>query len=144
MLLTPEAVSFRISTTDLQAVYTESGGVNVRLDVQTLADYHHDTYREIELHFRPVAELRCTTLNFFEAHHNDFLIQPDVENVIACWQEKHLHPQSGFYQVMDSPLLQQKGRLYDPLQRLNLKHYLLVGYDSYIEIIATGYDMAGL
>jgi hypothetical protein len=142
IVLIPEKVDFRISTTDLKAIYTESGGVTLRIDVQTREDVSLDHYREIELTFGTVAELRCITLNFFEHHTGQVEGISQQDDVLAFWETSRYHPDPGFYQVVDSPILDEKRTLFDPRNRLDLKHYLVAGYDSYVEVIASSYQFA--
>jgi hypothetical protein len=142
IVLIPEKVDFRISTTDLKAIYTESGGVTLRIDVQTREDVPLDHYREIELTFGTVAELRCITLNFFEHHTGQVEGISQQDDVLAFWETSRYHPDPGFYQVVDSPILDEKRTLFDPRNRLDLKHYLVAGYDSYVEVIASSYQFA--
>ncbi|MEK3825910.1 MULTISPECIES: hypothetical protein [Paenibacillus] len=142
IVLIPEKVDFRISTTDLKAIYTESGGVTLRVDVQTRGDVPLDHYREIELTFDTVAELRCITVNFFELHAGQVEGISQQDDVLAFWETSRYHPDPGFYQVVDSPILEEKRTLFDPRNRLDLKHYLVAGYDSYVEVIASSYQFA--
>lgn len=142
IVLIPEKVDFCISTTDLKAIYTESGGVTLRIDVQTREDVPLDHYREIELTFDTVAELRCITLNFFEHHTGQVEGISQQDDVIAFWETNGYLPDPGFYQVVDSPILDEKRTLFDPRNRLDLKHYLVAGYDSYVEVIASSYQFA--
>ncbi|KAA8784174.1 hypothetical protein ABIE27_001157 [Paenibacillus sp. 4624] len=142
IVLMPEKVDFRISTTDLKAIYTESGGVTLRVDVQTRWDVPLDQYREIELTFGTVAELRCITLNFFELYTDQIEGISQQDDVLAFWESNSYHPDPGFYEVMNSPILNEKRTLFDPRNRLNLKHYLVAGYDSYVEVIASSYQFA--
>jgi hypothetical protein len=140
MQLTPEKVGFRISTTDLEAVYTESSGVKLRLDAQRIDDVKSEVYREVELTFLVVAELRFITLNFFDNHYDSFEIKGDIDNEMVFWEKNGYHPNPQFYQVVNSDILENKRKLFDPNGRLDLKHYLVIGYDSYIEVIASKYD----
>lgn len=140
MQLTPEKVGFRISTTDLEAVYTESSGVTLRLDAQRIDDVKSEVYREVELTFLVVAELRCITLNFFDNHYDSFEIKGDIDNEMVFWEKNGYHPNPQFYQVVNSDILENKRKLFGPNGRLDLKHYLVIGYDSYIEVIASKYD----
>ncbi len=137
--LIPEKVDFRISTTDLLASYTESKGVTIRLDVQTIQDQQQDRYSELELVFDTVAELRCVTVNFFEYIEHEIRQPVGSDQVLSFWQQHGYHPDSGLYEVDASEQLLYKQSLFDPRGRLGLKHYVIIGYDSYIEIIAAGY-----
>lgn len=141
MLLVSEKVAFRVSTTDVEVVYTESSGVRIRVDVQTIDDFKNDTYREVEFHFLNVAEVRCITLNFFDFHYGNVKILDEVSNDVDLWERSGISPDSRFYQVADSETLKSKKLAYDPNNRLDLKHYLVVGCDSHIEIIASKYEV---
>jgi hypothetical protein len=141
MQLVPEKVEFRISTTDLEAVYTESSGVKLRLDAQKIDDVKNEVYREIELTFLVVAELKCITLNFFDYHYDGFEIKGDIADEMIFWEKNGYHPNPQFYQVVNSELLDKKVKIFDPNERLDLKHYLVIGYDSYLEIIASSYEV---
>ncbi|WP_109077559.1 hypothetical protein [Aggregatibacter kilianii] len=144
--LVPEKVDFLVSTTDLKVIYTESNGVKLYVDVQTYDDFEVNNYRKLEVHFSVVAEVKCTTLNFFENHYNDFQIENFNERVreIDFWKENKYHPDPLFYQVADSGVLNKKGKIFDPNNKLGLKHYLIIGYDSYVEVIASRYQSAFL
>lgn len=141
--LTPEKVDFRISTTDLEVIYTESGGVVLRIDVQTFDDMNHDKYREVTIGFKTVAELKCITLNFFESKFNEFEIESgsNNRNIEDFWKVNGYSLNPNFYQVINSEALEKKNKIYDPKGRLDLKHYLIIGCDSYLEIIASQYDL---
>ena len=80
MKLVPEPVDFLIPTTDIKVIYTESNGVQIYLDVQTQEDFKTNNYQEWMLCFSVVAELKCTTLNFFESHFDDiqFLAEASI------------------------------------------------------------------
>nr|ELR5042341.1 hypothetical protein [Providencia stuartii]ELR5084520.1 hypothetical protein [Providencia stuartii] len=140
--LVPEKLEFKISTTDLEVIYTESGGVKLRVDIQDIDNFKNDTYREIEICFLIVAELRCVSMSFFDAHPDNYSIenQSIITNRIDFWEKNGYHPDPGVYQIMNSDILKNKRALYDPLNRFNLKHYLVTGNDSYIEIISSKYE----
>ena len=139
MKLVPEPVDFLIPTTDIKVIYTESNGVQIYLDVQTQEDFKTNNYQEWMLCFSVVAELKCTTLNFFESHFDDIQIE-HLTSEIDFWQKHQYHSNPLFYQVANSGVLHEKGKTFDPNNKLNLKHYLIVGYDSYVEVIAAKYQ----
>ncbi|ELE2236335.1 hypothetical protein RL877_000829 [Escherichia coli] len=129
LVLKSQSIGFRISTTYLSLTYTESDGVNIKVDALELISTEKD-YVQIELVFTTVAEVKCATVNFHEVNYNNIVIKKvDGENL-----------DSGIYQVMNSVPLEEKERLYDPKKRLKLKHYIIAGYDSYVEILATGFS----
>ncbi|WP_323862766.1 hypothetical protein [Xenorhabdus szentirmaii] len=141
MKLIPEKVDFRISTTDLETVYTESGGMKLRIDAQKREDIENNHYCEIVINFVSVAELRCTTVNFWEFHYSDFIIENVAGNDgMAFWRKNNYSADPHFYELANSKILEERGKRYDPRNGLNLKHYLIIGYDSYIEVVASKYE----
>ncbi|TNH41527.1 hypothetical protein [Photorhabdus luminescens] len=140
--LIPEKTEFKISTTDLEAVYTESGGVKLRLDTQGIDDFRNNIYRNMEIHFFTVAEVKCITMNFFDINHQNYSIEGQnfTINRIEFWARNGYHPDPGFYQVINSNILNSKRSLYDPKNIFDLKHYLINGNDSHVEIIASKYE----
>ncbi|AFH95408.1 hypothetical protein ACU7RR_000730 [Providencia stuartii] len=142
LLLASEKLAFKVSTTDLEVIYTESGGAKLRIDIQDIDNFKSDTYREIEIHFLMVAELRCVSMNFFDAYSDNYSIESQgiITNRINFWEQNGYHSDSGIYQVMNSDILKHKKVLYDPLNRFDLKHYLITGNDSYVEIVSSKYE----
>ncbi|WP_046213013.1 hypothetical protein [Paenibacillus wulumuqiensis] len=138
--LIPEQVDFRITATDLEVTYTESGGVSVRIDIQQREDVEKNHYREMLLQFRTVAELRCVTMNFFEMNHGHIEMPSAPDNVLSFWSRHGYHPEPGLYRIDNSAILRDKENLFDPHHRLGLQHYLIMGYDSHIEVISSGYE----
>lgn len=139
MILIPEKVSFQISSTDLEVVYRERDSLKVKLSIQDLDGVINRKYKELVFIFKHVADVRCVSLNFFEFNYDDFSIEGEVSNLIDSWSESGYNPDPYFYQVSNSHLLKDRSKLYDPSNSYNLKHYLIVGNDSYIEIVASGY-----
>jgi hypothetical protein len=131
--LIPEQVDFIISTTYTEVRYTENKGVMVRLDTQRIG---HDTYDATWIEFDVVAEVKCTTLNFYELYHNSFSIKGDQKP----WEQYGNNAFNGFYVVNNSTLLSNVNAVYDPKNRFDLKHYLITGNDSFIELIAGDYS----
>ena len=74
----------------------------------------------------------------------EYLVQaPDGEFLIdtADWdpykhlfEETGISPNPGFYEVQNTEWFNDKW--YQKLTKQNFKHYLLVGYDSYLEVLA--------
>lgn len=130
LTLKSQQIGFSISTTDLDLIYTESKGVKVTvgcIEVNTLNDSENCFC--VEFFFPIVAEAKCVTMNFYEANYEDFNIIKSDDYLLD----------SGFYEVVNSSLLKDKERIYDPRNRLSLRHYILTGNDSYVELIATSY-----
>ncbi|MCY1660179.1 hypothetical protein [Chryseobacterium sp. SL1] len=140
--LIPEKIDFQISTTDVELIYTETKS-KINIEGQTLEQYLDGKfYSELKITFEKVAEVKCTTLNFYEFNYNNyeiFNINEDLEKV-EFWRKNNYNPDSGFYQIDNSEWLKTKSNIYDPKNRLNLKHFLIVGYDSYIELLASKYE----
>ncbi|MFJ8100495.1 hypothetical protein [Lysinibacillus sp. NPDC096212] len=134
---------FKISTTDLELVYTESGGVRIEVGAIPLKSIDKEKCVNIEIIFSIVAEVKCVTLNFDESNYNGFCISKEssIGNHLENDEEILHQPDSGFYEVIDSKHLQENIKKYDPRNRLNLKHYIVKGYDSYIELIASTYSV---
>lgn len=67
-----------------------------------------------------VAEVKCTTLNFFENHYNNFQIENLNEKVkeVDFWKENKYHPDPLFYQVSNSSVLNEKIRYLTPIINL--------------------------
>ncbi|WP_145411291.1 hypothetical protein [Paenibacillus xylanexedens] len=126
--LKPERLDYRISTTEMEVRYTEQNGVNINVDVTPLVESGEMKYHHMQLSFSNVAELRCITLNFYEANYNTYELNGT-------------NPDTGIYQVSDSQWLEQEREKYDPTHRLQLKHYIVVGYDSYAELLASTYTV---
>jgi len=144
MILIPEKVNFKISTTNLDVIYSERSCVKIKFEALLLDNYlNADKYSLIELDFRLTAELKCVSMNFSETMYEQysiFLINEEISDY-EFWKLNGYHPNSGFHQVDDSAWLNEKKLLYDPKNRLELKHFLIEGYDSYIELLATDYTI---
>ncbi|HEK1687759.1 TPA: hypothetical protein SMR42_004155 [Pseudomonas putida] len=140
--LAPQKVDFVINTTQLNANYDETGSTLIRVEAQRLEHIEKDTYAMATLVFERVAEIRCITLNFFEREYQNYAILGSQGDELETWRETGLHPDPKFYEVVESALLAEKNSLYDPANFLSLKHYIVAGYDSYIEIIAGSYQYA--
>ncbi len=142
--LIPEEVNFIISTTDILVKYMERSPIILTIDTLDIENYHNrDRYNTTNIVFDTVAELRCCSVNFFEAFYDQYEIFKMNESTddFSFWEENGYHPDSGLYQMDNSSWLRQKVEIYDPLKKLGLKHYLVVGNDSYIEILADSYEV---
>ncbi|HGM5580211.1 TPA: hypothetical protein ACKP22_001890 [Pseudomonas putida] len=140
--LLPQKVDFFINTTQLNASYNEMGAASIQIEVQRLEHIEKNTYAMATLVFERVAELRCITLNFFECEYQSYKVLGSQENEVETWRETGVHPDPKFYEVVDSTLLAEKNPSYDPANFISLKHYIVAGYDSYVEIIAGSYQYA--
>jgi len=111
---------YKISTTDLQLIYTESGGVKIEVGAIPLTS--SDECRNIEIAFSLVAEAKCVTMNFYESNYS--LIDRTLKAI-------------GFYEVENSQHLQENINIYDTQKRYDFRHYIIAGYDGYVELIAS-------
>ncbi|KAF2079913.1 hypothetical protein [Flavobacterium sharifuzzamanii] len=125
--------NFKISTIELELVYTESRGVKIMVEV---VKDSLEEYSRIEIEFFIVAEVKCVTLNFYESNYNNYLMNYEFDKNL---EESEKSFDSGFYEVIDSAYLKENIKKYDPKMRFNLKHYIVTGNDSYAEIIASNY-----
>ncbi len=143
-ILIPEKVNFEISTTDLIVKYSERNKTLVILDVLDLDNYlSREIFKEINIEFNIVAEVKCCSLNFFEAFYeeNEIICENKEEDILSFWKKNGYNPDPGLYQIKNSELLNDKQKIYDPQGNLNLHHYLIVGNDSYVEIVASSYEI---
>lgn len=88
--LTPEKIDFKISCVDLKLIYTEQQTI-LNIEGYTLDGYLiGDVFSTLTLIFDIVAEVKCTTMNFFETHHNDISVieLADNQDDVAFWKEK--------------------------------------------------------
>lgn len=140
-ILKPEPVGFNISTLDLQVQYC-TAHATVQLEVQLSAEPNEThNYHDAKVTFETVAEIRCVSMNFFESNYTNSEVVDIKEGMskAAFWKAKGYCADSGFYSVVNSSLLDQKRQIYDPSDSLSLVHYVIVGYDSYVEIVAGSY-----
>lgn len=130
MKLKNENSEYTISSTNAEASYDDCGNASIMLG--GYKNSSPEKYVQIKITFRIVAEFKCITLNFYE--HNYMAYEIISDNNVDVNEES-----SGFYLVLNSKILQEMGKSYDPLNRLKLKHYIVTGGDGYFEIIASGY-----
>jgi hypothetical protein len=85
-------------------------------------------------------------VNFEERNYGDFLVQtplgdyvedtfPISEKYASFWEEKGVCPDSYFYEV-DASIIFEPKEFYRDLLKRKFRRYILVGYDSYAEILA--------
>jgi len=131
MTLEPLNFGYKISTTGLDLTYNESGGVEVEVGAKPLGNLNQEECVTIKISFPLVAEVKCTTVNFYEYNHESY-------DILTTTFDETMH-HTGFYEVINSQYLREKIDKYDPKKRLNLKNYILTGYDCYVELIASKY-----
>ena len=120
-----EQPQFTFASTGLESAYSDDGQASVRLTAQRASE--PGKLHRVELRFSLVAEFACKTVNFHESFHGEL----DIQDAGG----RH----SGFYRVVDSQRLAAVLDVYDPRNRFDLKHYIVVGGDGYVEVIAASY-----
>ncbi len=101
--------------------------------------------KKLSISFPSFAEVRFFNFNFGEHHYNEYEIKgPDgnfLEDTFDWQQLNHIFQEKGscpnpyFYEVLNTAWFEEK-EIYKPLAAKKFKHFLLVGYDSYLEILA--------
>ncbi|MCL1935057.1 MAG: hypothetical protein FWF57_01565 [Defluviitaleaceae bacterium] len=133
LVLEPLLEKFTISTVDLKLVYTEQKGAKISVEVKSIDDIQngiHENYLELDISFSLVAEIKCICVNFYKFNHNQY-------DILTKKDKYGKHYTHGFFEVVNSEYLKQVHKKYDPRNNLNLKHYIIAGYDSYVELIAS-------
>lgn len=130
LVLKPIEFGYRISTVGLELTYTDSADAKIKVEALPIMGESTENYTSIEIHFSTVAEAKCITVNFYEMNYKGFAILEESETANGL---------TGFYEVMDSVYLQENIAKYDPKKRLGLKHYIVTGYDGYVELLASEY-----
>jgi hypothetical protein len=118
-----EPIEHIIRTLLIEVFITEME--KLKVVVETLTNPNPLTYGSIAINFNVVAEIKYVHAEYFEME--DFEILNETEN------DTH------FYEVQNSAWLKASKTKYDLLNRLNLKHYLIVGQYSYIEVLSKNY-----
>jgi hypothetical protein len=125
--LKPVEVDFAVRTTNLHFQVDERSDLPVVIDTQTRAAIistdiaEASVYQTAEITFTFLAKLEFTMMNFSEYNYENYeIIGEDPIDI-------------GFYHVLNSPWNKDD---FDPLKRFNLVHFLLIGYDSYLELLA--------
>jgi hypothetical protein len=101
--------------------------------------------KSLKIIFESVAECRYFNDSYGESNYNENLIlSPEgifLEDNAAAWypyrdvfKETGISPDSKFYEVQNTNWLNE--RWYQRLDNKGYKHFLLVGYDSYLEVLA--------
>jgi hypothetical protein len=131
MKLINENTGFLISTTGVEATYSDDGKLLVSLCARKEND--EKNYFLLNVEFYNVAEISCKSINFYESNYENYTI-------LSNSKQDNINT-SGFYIIKESERLKVASNMYDPRKRLNLKHYLLTGTDSYLEVIASSYSI---
>ena len=120
--LTPVDTDFVVRTTTLEFHASELAPLVVTLDVEPAdAPEPYTNIRKEEIVFPVFARMEHVMVNFWEFNYQDFEINTSTKD------------NRGLYIINNS---QWDTKQLDPLQRLQLRHFLIVGYDSYLEVLA--------
>lgn len=156
LLLSPVAVNWSNSSAELRISIRERQSLIVGFQADLLTEKSvkeilDDNFlegieteiRELEIAFPVFAEVRFKMLNFWEFKYGEFEIISEHfdaeklrnrQDVFRFWAKNEIHPNPGFYLVVNSNWLEELS--YGNISRLNLQHYLITGYDSYVEILS--------
>jgi hypothetical protein len=121
-----------------------NGSEQSTLIATTIVALSDGSNKRLKIIFELFAECRYFNYNFWESNYNESLIQaPDGEFRIdtADWEPySHLFKETGicpnpyFYEIQNTNWFNEKW--YQKLTKQNYKHFLLTGYDSYLELLA--------
>jgi hypothetical protein len=121
------------------------GSEQATLTVNTIVTLADDSEKKLTISFESFAACRFFNFNFGEHNYNEFLVQsPEGEFVedtadwgpyLPLFREKGICPNPYFYEVQNTDWFNEK-EVFQPLAKRGFKHFLLVGYDSYLEVLA--------
>ncbi len=121
------------------------GSEQATLTVNTIVTLSDDSEKKLTISFESFAECRFFNFNFGEHNYNEYLIQSpygtfledtaDWSSYVILFQGEGLCPNPYFYEVQNTNWFNEK-EVYQPLAKRGFKHFLLVGYDSYLEVLA--------
>lgn len=122
-----------------------NGSAQSTLIATTIVKLSDGSNKRLKIIFEPFAECRYFNDDFWESNYNENLIKsPEgifLEDNAAAWypyrdvfKETGISPDSSFYEVLNTNWLNE--RWYKRLDNKSYKHFLLVGYDSYLEVLA--------
>jgi|GEM_PF-6774614 hypothetical protein len=115
------------------------------LRVSTMVTLSDDSKKRLTIQFESFAACRFLNFNFGDQHYNEYLIRSpdnmfledtaDWEPYCHLFREKGICPNPYFYIVENTSWFREK-QVYQRLPKRGFKHFLLVGYDSYLEVLA--------
>ncbi|OQP45128.1 hypothetical protein A4H97_32840 [Niastella yeongjuensis] len=120
------------------------GSAQSTLIASTVVKLPDDSIKRVRIIFEPFAESRYFNYNFEESNYKDYLIQApdgtfledtdDWDAYGPAFRKDGVCINPYFYEVQNTEWFKEKW--YQELTRKNFKHYLLVGYDSHLEVLA--------
>ncbi|HVI43357.1 MAG TPA: hypothetical protein VM802_00740 [Chitinophaga sp.] len=145
--LVPIKVSWQAGRNSIVIEGVEGNTVSVHTTVK-LSD---DSYKKIKIDFPLFAECRFLNFNFGEHNYDNFLIRDPSDRYVkdtydwkewdSIFAETGVCPNPYFYEVENTTWINNKD-FYSDLFAKGFKHFILVGYDSYLEILANGYEVS--
>ena len=119
---------FKVNTVDMNISHSERSSLSVFLDISYPSNNFKD-YIPVSITFEIVAKFEYTELNFWE--HNQ-------ENYQIYNPDNYFLEFSNFYMIENSKW-ESFLKIADKKNRFNLTHFIIMGYDSYLEILAKDY-----
>ena len=112
-----------IPRTPINVLYSDDEGSSVEI-VTSLNS--NDFLQDIRILFNCTAKVNVTALYFPEFNYNEYEI---IDGGNEC----------GLYQIMNPS--KEGLNTFDPQGNLNLKYFLVYGYDSYVEILCSNFEI---
>ncbi len=143
MKLSPVKVEWQAGRYEISITAIEEGF----LKIKTTVNLSNGEEKLIQINFDQFAEIKFKNLNFSEHNYNGYIIktpQGEYSNdfnkwheikVNNVWKETNICYNSFFFIVENSNWFEEKDT-YQVLKKKGFVHYLLDGYDSYLEILA--------
>ena len=120
------------------------GSAQSPLIATTIVQMSDGSEKRLRIHFELFAECRYFNYNFGESNYNEYLIQSpdgmfltdtaDWEPYRYLFKETGICPNPYFYEVQNTEWFNKKWYL--KLVNKDWKHFLLVGYDCHLEVLA--------
>ncbi|WP_143310267.1 hypothetical protein [Chitinophaga vietnamensis] len=116
-----------------------------KLTITTIINLAIGDPKELRIEFSSFAEVRFFNFNFGEYNYGAYLVNAptgefvedtyDWQSLDAHFKESNICPNPYFYEVQNSAWFEER-EIYQALLKKNFKHFILVGYDSYVEVLA--------
>lgn len=143
MKLIPVFIRYKLDSYDFEIQYCDKGTVKI----ETVGIDYLGNEERVSLNFSQIAELKIFHFNFWEENYGESLIKiPSGEYVKDTfdfneklfhdsWKQSGICPDSGLYIVENSSWYESRN-IYKELKSRGYFHYLLTGYQSYVELLA--------
>lgn len=136
--LSIEPIDFEIDTLSVDVFIQELEKLKLIVEARAISDkYSRDDDLQrflVEFFFNTVGEVKCISGDYSELNYGEF----EVINTGGVLID------NSFYCIEGSERLRDKNHKYDPLNRLNLKHYVIIGQYNYVEVLAASYTFKKL